>query len=183
MKQSTISPLCWLAVIVTGMLLSSCNSDPLPAPTQTGNNTFGCKINGTPWIPNGSGGFMPTKPIEGGFLSLGSAINYKRTIYIWATSKDKTQVFLFLEEAKTGVFDLNLDTGTRPGALTPRSYGLYRSPDGVDYVTSSAHTGKVTITRVDTATNIISGTFFFEASDAKGNIVKITAGRFDRKDQ
>ena len=178
MKQSTISPLCWLAVIVTGMLLSSCNSDPLPTPTRTGNNTFGCRINGNPWIPDGSGGFMPIKPIEGGFY-LQPGLNDKRVIEIAARSTDKTQVVLFVEEAKIGVYDLNMDTPTR-GALTPRSYGLYRSPAGVDFVTSSTHTGKVTITRADTVADIISGTFFFEASDARGNVVKITAGRFDR---
>lgn len=178
MIQSTTAFFYGLSVIVMGILLSACNSDPLPAPTRTGNNTFGCKINGTPWIPDGSGGFMPIKPITGGFLSI-PGLNYKRTIEIRTRSKDKTQLVLFVEEAKTGVFDLNMDTPTR-GALTPRSYGLYRSPDGVDYVTSSAHTGKVTITRADTVADIISGTFFFEASDARGNVVKITAGRFDR---
>ena len=166
-----------LILLIMGLLLINCNSDLLPDPTRTGSYTFGCKINGKIWIPDGGTGFMPAKPIDGGFYLMGP--NDKRTIYIIATSKDKQQVYLFLDEAKIGSFDLNLNTQTSPASLFPKSYGLYRSADGTDYVTSSHNTGKINITRADTLSGIIAGTFFFTAGSDSGDKVSITEGRFD----
>ena len=120
---------------------------------------------------------MPAKPIGGGFYLMG--ISDKRTIHITATSKGKRQAILFIDEAKIGSFDLNLDTQTSPASLSTESYGLYRSADGVDYVTSALNTGKVIITRADTLSGIISGTFFFTAGSDGGDKVSITDGRFD----
>ena len=163
--------------ICTGFLLVTC-SDPLPQPSRVGNYTFGCKINGKKWIPDGGTGFMPAKPISGGFFLIPSR-GYEAVINIYAVSKDGQRLELYTDEAKIGSFDLNLDTQTSPASLSPESYGLYRSADGVDYVTSALNTGKVIITRADTLSGIISGTFFFTAGSDGGDKVSITDGRFD----
>jgi hypothetical protein len=47
------------------------------------------------------------------------------------------------------------------------------------YLTDSLHTGEVNILKYDG--HIIAGTFWFEAVNSKGKVVKITEGRFDIK--
>lgn len=45
--------------------------------------------------------------------------------------------------------------------------------------TSSTHTGKLTITKLDTVNHIVSGTFWFDILDYQGNLHQIREGRFD----
>ncbi|MBC8151666.1 MAG: hypothetical protein H7Z72_02015 [Bacteroidetes bacterium] len=47
------------------------------------------------------------------------------------------------------------------------------------YVTSSKYTGWVSITKADTATGIVSGTFEFKAATPSGKTVTVSNGRFD----
>lgn len=52
----------WLALLSVALLLLTCkHNDPLPEPTQSGQNTFGCLINGKSYIPDGGRGFMAVK--------------------------------------------------------------------------------------------------------------------------
>jgi len=59
--------------------------------------------------------------------------------------------------------------------------GAYRpnTLDNGEYYTTSSITGELTITRVDTSNSIISGTFWFDAINAEGEVVEIRDGRFD----
>lgn len=69
-------------------------------------------------------------------------------------------------------------------------YDLYEYIDGNYYGgysfnafnptnTSSTHTGKLTITKLDTVNHIVSGTFWFDILDYQGNLHQIREGRFD----
>ena len=165
-------------LLLSGILLFSCG-EKLPKPTQKGANTFGCKINGKKWVPDGGGLFSGIKPIRGGFHEITSFPVYKRGIFLRTSSQDGQDVEFFLNSWKTGKYSLSTDTQSSPGALYPKDYGYYQSANGTTYLTSSRYTGTVTISKADTATGIVAGTFEFTVGDTKGQTVKITDGRFD----
>jgi hypothetical protein len=48
-------------------------------------------------------------------------------------------------------------------------------------MTSNIQTGRVTLTKADTISGVISGTFDFVAATSSGEIVKVSEGRFDIK--
>ena len=167
-----------LTLLSLGLLLMTCKSqvDLLPSATQTGQNIFGCLINGKSYVPNGGNGFMPAKPINGGFLVIYYPI--RLGIYIATYAKDKQRIQLYLNDYTIGKHFLNSDTQTIPASLNHKNYGLYEN-DTTDFVTSSAHTGFINVTKADTATGIIAGTFEFTAATKDGKTVTISNGRFD----
>ena len=157
------------------LLLFSCE-EKLPKPTQDGKNTFGCKIDGKTWIPDGGNGFMPAKPINGGFFKVSTSDN-KSYIYIRTYNKNNESVNFFIEGQTTGTYLLNEDTGFQPNQLYPKNYGYY-DKNGTIYITSKKNVGKVVIDRADKNEGIISGSFEFIVG-AGTSTISITNGRFD----
>lgn len=168
-----------LALLSLCLLLMTCKSqeDMLPSATQTGQNTFGCLIDGKSYVPDGGNGFMPAKPVNGGFLVIYNAAGLG--IYVSTYAKNKQRIELYLNDFRTGRYELNGNTQPIPVSVSPKDYGLYESSEGDDYVTSSKYTGSITITKADTLTHIVSGTFEFEAVSPTGKTVTVSNGRFD----
>jgi Family of unknown function (DUF6252) len=150
--------------------------EKLPKPTETGSYTFGCKINGKSWIPDGGKGFMAQKPIEGGFYN--NVINGKIVIFIFVINKKGEEIEIYLEDEKVGVYLLNKSTGTIPNQLSPLNYATLLVNKS-RYVTNTVNTGKVTITKSDRLnTGILAGTFEFKIK-TNDTTYEITNGRFD----
>jgi hypothetical protein len=160
--------------------------------TQTGANTFGCLIDGQPWIPNSSGGFMGSPAINGGYLGepiftpLDPQGRDKHRVQLRLYKKDGSSMQLYLEKVeKSGRYALNFDTEINPNLVYPRSYGYYSIRNATpatssSYITTSQYTGWVNFTVADTISKKIAGTFEFDAIDRNsGKIIKITQGRFD----
>lgn len=152
----------------------SCSKDRLTRATQTGANTFSCKIDGKVFKPSESSG-----------LSFGSSpitvYNYPYSGFGLVAKHSETenvQIPRFIEIhlpylQSTGIYDL----GVNPYAFYMLSYS-----GGPQYYTNRSHTGQLNITRCDTINKIYSGTFFFKAiDDGTGKIVNVTDGRFDVK--
>ena len=147
----------------------------LPPATQTGAGTFGCMVNGQPWLPvrqgiplemsNPSLGYDAT--FEGGTLTLGGSIYINRK---------------FSEMVSMG--------GRGIGAvgeynLTNSGVRFFFANESEEYISNEngyISTGKLVITKLDKTNNIIAGTFSFtiEKKDT-GNKVTVTDGRFDMK--
>ena len=130
--------------------------DQLPPATQTGENTFGCLLDGESFIP--SGGTNPLdcvyQFVNGGYYFglQGNKRNENNNRILLGISTNNLEI----EENKTY-------------ALA----GLFR-------YTSTEHLGEVTITKLDTVNQIVSGTFWFDiAHPVTGEIVEIREGRFD----
>ena len=171
-----------LLVLVTGLLLGTCSQqEPLPKDTQTGQNTLGCLINGKAYIPDGGKPFSGIKPVNGGFLQMYNPI--RLGINVRCYSQDKQRLTLYLNDYKLGKHPLNRNPGTIPAALyatlDANDYGLYESSEGDAHATSSVHTGYINLTKADTTTGIVSGTFEFQAATLDGKTVYVTNGRFD----
>lgn len=142
----------------------------LPPATQEGKNTFGCKVNGEIWIPNGSFSF----PRLDGY--------YDKGIVSLRAHKDgpaQNDLEAF------GMYHGKIKNGTGTYSMTSVrgevSVSFFKGIGNEDFITDSLHTGYLTITRLDSVNSILAGTFYFDAISDQGNIIKITDGRFDLK--
>lgn len=171
-----------LIIILPFFLFVACKKEieDLPPATQTGAKTFGAKVNGNFWIPQGFGPFPADNLLE--------AIRLGPNFYIrarnFASSPNETEFEIFLKDVTgTGTYQLNTTMG---GRSTAASYGFYLkrniSPIS-EWLTSSTHSGTVNISLLDTTNNIMSGTFQFDAADIFGTAspISVTEGRFDVK--
>lgn len=168
-------------------LFSNCKKD-LPEATQTGENTFGCFVNGKRWIPNGSHGLFVSVPALWGGLRKDSQGQF----YFYLSARKDPSV-LSKEEDAYDDMSLEADPPLRLGEYIFNSAcvncstycpfnrlrfevsGIY----GKCFSTNSTYTGKIIFTRIDTTLRIVSGTFEFSAVTSAGEIIKVTKGRFD----
>lgn len=151
----------------------------LPAATDTGANTFGAKVNGNLWKPQGFGPFPADNLLESAVAG--------NDLQIWArnfaSSPNETEFYLKVKNVTgTGTYLLNQNIPAHP--YPDASYGYYvkrnLTPQN-EWSTSATFTGSVTITKFDPAAKIIAGTFQFNAVSMynTGETIAVTEGRFD----
>ena len=167
--------LCSVALLC----LCSCDSDDdntpqnpvnqLPEATQTGENTFGCLLDGEAFIP-GSG----INPLD----CVYQLINGERFFNLQGNNKDedfnRTRISLStnakeLEEGQT----YQLIDNEEGNAFARFSYNANAT------FTSQNNSGTLTITKLDLTNQIISGYFSFDIIDFEGKLREIRDGRFD----
>ena len=169
-----------IALTLAAFTIISCKKHPnqLPPETQTGAGTFGCLVNGEIFWPAGA-------QLSGGSLQC----NYQ---YV-----DKGYYFILIARNRkisnhirsVGIFtdSLKIEEGSKL-KLLPRKNG---NPSGDYFKAVSAwehelyqtdggsNTGELWIKKLDTINQIVSGTFWFDATDANGQKVEVREGRFD----
>jgi hypothetical protein len=180
--MKNIISLIFLLVIIC---LTSCNNvddnaqnsiDQLPPATQTGANAVGCLVNGEVFLPRQEG------------INPAVVVNYEffEGDFFFSLSFDD-QKGVGLKGVTIGTLRVSLQTGQTyilnknnidDGDFTGGG-GLYTINTQINYYTNSTTTGELTITRIDLSNSIISGTFWFDAINAEGDIVEIREGRFD----
>ena len=162
----------------------------LPPETQTGANTFGCLIDGKPFVPTGTGSFTyPDYPVIGGYIG-SLPVSYGKTNFYISARQPYFSIDLYVRNVdKTGIYPLKFDTNSYPNVSYPKNYGNYTYTTATtstqECITkASTYIGQVEITKADTTNGIVSGKFSFKAiNTATGKIVDITDGRFDVKPQ
>ncbi len=185
-------PALWLLAVT--LATAGCKKDDaeaLPQATQSGANTFGCKVNGEVWVPGGartSSGkpkkfsleYYPNDPAGWNPRLIG---RFVLTAYRENDGHDDAVILAIDSMTALGTYPLNTSTPPYPAQTPYPNHGAYLTsrPAVATYVTGPAHTGSITITRLDTAAHIISGTFSFTAGPYSGttNTVQISDGRFD----
>ncbi|MBX7206524.1 MAG: hypothetical protein K1X81_13955 [Bacteroidia bacterium] len=145
--------------------------DKLPPATAIGANTFGCLMNGKAW-PMGRGGYHYNYIFyELGVLHIHYAIKINEHDPVdnewlsFTTNKIHTPGFYFVPFTyDTDFFSVNYNNVFyRTGAV-----GV---PNGMAYIT---------ISRLDSSNNIVSGTFDFSLYNQEGTKkIKVSSGRFD----
>lgn len=168
-----------LTIIIT---ISCCNKndddtptnpiDQLPPATQTGEQTFGCLINGKAFVPPSFGNNAPSafyQFVDGAY-----------TLGISSRTGGGTE----LKSINIGCLDMPLIEETNYTLLefaTGNYFGEYRIGSGfiLEGSSSISNPGNLTITNYDSENFIISGTFEFTVLDNEGNEINITNGRFD----
>lgn len=175
-----------LIFLLHGMV--ACKDD-LPKPTTSGANTFGCKINGKSWVPEG-GTLSNIEPIVARYQN-----NVLRIAAKTANQKDNINIYIYIKDiTDVGEYPINFNTASPPWGPQNTSYGIY---DHIDktyldpitksygkytfYATNANHPGKVKITRFDKNAKIVSGSFEFTAEELNtpGQLVTLSKGRFD----
>ena len=172
-----------LALAVLALLFSSCkkNVDALPAATQTGANTFGAKVDGKLWVPQGFGAFPANDILEARMSGHDIVINARN----FSSSPNETEFQLTIYNVTapgTYLFNTNV---THPNGAASYGYYVKRNitPQN-EWLTSSIYTGQVNITRIDDVNMIVSGTFEFNAGSIyNSEVLHVTEGRFDVKIQ
>jgi hypothetical protein len=154
----------------------------LPNATETGEGTFGCLLDGKPWVAGiALGIFAPGLwPLDMSYDETGTGRFYNNGWRVAARSypKDSMGEFISISAYK---FD-------KPGLLNWREHKLRSTvflraitPSGfADYYLDTLMPYRVEITKLDTLNNICAGHFEFIAvrSDKKDTI-RVTKGRFD----
>lgn len=147
--------------------------DQLPPATQTGANTAGCLVDGQAFLPN-NGSTLPLvlNYLDGEdfTLGIGNEINNELNRILISKYNIQLQVgqtYLLNQEfgANSSTGEYSIDTASPP------------SPNY--YSTNPEVTGELNITHHDFERAILSGTFWFDAINSEGEIVKIREGRFD----
>src|SRR5688572_24442702 len=155
-----------LLVALLAFSIASCKKDvdELPEPTQTGANTFGAKLNGAFWAPQGFG-IMPTAPlVEARYGGNNSVFINARN---FGSSPTEAEFELHLQNVTgPGTYLLNQSTALYPSQSASYGYFVRRRIRPLnEYITDAQNTGRVEVTKFDQTNNIISGTFEFRAAD------------------
>ncbi|SHE75437.1 hypothetical protein SAMN05444278_10543 [Psychroflexus salarius] len=172
-----------ILLIAIGLTLCCCSNDDdnnngetLPPATQTGANTVGCLVNGEVFLPKSEGinpAVVCNYEYEEGEFYFNLVFSDLRGTGVKTVSVRTSEIALqadstySLDQDNT-IFDSFIGGG-----------GLYGINATNYFYTNSANTGELTITRLDLSNSIISGTFWFDAINDKGDIVEIREGRFD----
>jgi hypothetical protein len=133
--------------------------DQLPPATQTGANTFGCLINGEPFVVSNTSN--QTAIYQGGFLQFGA-----KGIYM-----------VVLDPIEIGINYQFMDLGQ--GQASAKYFEDPNPQLGCHYEYNDTYQGTVRFTKIDTVNYIISGTFEFSSVTDNCENINITNGRFD----
>lgn len=164
------------------LLLAQCkkaDSGPvsaLPPETQTGANTFGCLVNGQPWTPRGNNGFSNYQVdfdpnYRGGEVGIHTYRYDDRSITF------QSLIFGGDSIKQLGRYLLNV----QPRSATFTDSGRPVGCQDYDSRYGSYCRGSMTLTRLDRAAGIVSGTFEFILAQSGCDTIKVTQGRFDKK--
>ena len=166
-----------ILLLLTTLTLSCCNKDDdkptnpvsqLPAETQVGANTFGCLINGEPFVVSNTSN--QTAIYQDGGLLIGGQKNINNNF---------SQVSVFISETSIGEIISENNSYVLNSNTVPKGE-YYIENQNCFYFTSSNYSGSITITKLDNINFIVSGTFEFKSiSDNCEGIIDITNGRFD----
>ena len=171
-------------LFISSLLLFSCKKEvkELPEATQTGAQTFGAKIDGNFWVPQGFGALPANDILESRMAGRNLIINARN----FSSSPIETEFELHINNILApGTYLFNKEV-QHPSSDENYVYYVKRNFTPInEWINSSSHTGSVTITRIDTVALIASGTFQFTLENTSGNgeTKTITDGRFDVKIQ
>jgi hypothetical protein len=166
MGLKKIIPLLFIALLTA---CEGCKDDPapktelekLPLATQEGKNTFGCLVNGKAWVTETS--IDAAAVYQLGILQIYATLNDK-------TSDDSMSFFAFGDRS---IEVLNLAQNPNAGV------GFTYQQANCTYLENDTIKGTLSITKLDEAQLIISGTFEFSTVVSGCDTLKITEGRFD----
>jgi len=161
-------------------LLTQCHKDgpdpatTLPAATQTGANTFGCRVNGEVWLPKGNTGRANSVALydpdpKGAVLNIAT--------YRIDGRQEFMNLFCAPITPQKHVFTIGLPPQTEAIGHYDGFYGDYANNPALTYLK-----GQINLTRVDEQAGVLAGTFWF-SSVRRGSTdtLKVTDGRFDYK--
>jgi len=151
------------------------NKEQLPPATQTGEGTFGCKVNGEVWRPEAPPNI---NELHADYYQDEFFVSAERVL---DNGNLQSSVAIQINSNFEGEKDYKLSS------ISSDIYSTYRNlKQSCNYDTDSFNVGKLTITHFDSSKRIVSGRFQFTAVIKKGkcenDTIRITEGRFDIQD-
>ena len=144
--------------------------DQLPEATQTGENTFGCLLDGEAFIPGGG-----TNPLDCVYQFVDGG-------YYLALQGNRRDDDNNLERISLATNAKELQEGQTYQLLTKDAgnvFGAFFLNATQTFTDGEENTGELKITHLDLTDQTISGTFFFDIVDQNGDLREIREGRFD----
>lgn len=174
--MKTVIPLC----LLISFLFQSCKKEyplptELPPATTVGNNTFGCLINGSIFVPEIRTLTGPDEPSD---LILSPFPTFPD--YYFSIEANR------VDNKTDTVSDAMVIIACR-NVKTKGSYKIFGANviyKGDGYVNDSLLPGAILISRFDSIAHILSGTFYFKARgdySTQKDTLTISDGRFDFK--
>lgn len=152
----------------------------LPPATQSGANTFGCLIDGKPWIADIAPDVLDPalRKLDMSYDETGTGKYYNNNWRLSAKAINDSIDDIIGITARA--FDRNIILNKDANSL--RAYLFYGNRDKFYYIMDATQINKIEITKLDTFHNICSGRFdFFAITSDKSDTIHITEGRFDKK--
>lgn len=159
------------------------DSSSLPPITTTGENTFGCYVNGVLVTPRDGPGGLNGQPAEGMYILAGNSIDKVEYDEIrvrdWKSgTRGIVRIYFEPDLYKLGAGTYMVQS-SREDTPDGKPIVLLTIRLHDEWYNSVAGTGEVNLLRVDSVNRIVSGTFSCEAVADPNNRIKITEGRFD----
>ncbi|MDY7393684.1 hypothetical protein UMM65_00375 [Aureibaculum sp. 2210JD6-5] len=187
-----------LLLLLTGLFTSgSCSDDDefrptLPPITQTGENTFGCYVDGQLLTPRDGTGTLHTQDKGVSYSGSGTGPNYDyNEIKIRDFKTGNMGLFdlhiVDLHETGVGTYTINESNCEDGGDANPniniRIRWFDEKTQTLKWYCSIENGGILIITRYDFENRIVSGTFncTLQNRDDASDIIEIAEGRFDLK--
>lgn len=179
----------FLLSAVAAILLCACKKDnldclpDLPCATQSGENTFGCYINGKPWVTEIAPYVLdPTlHKVEANYDEPNYGQNHYNILQFNATSVDSLLYSFWSMSFSPIITQGELLHGQLQSFRAEAHLELMPSNHMVFYIdTLSPY--EIVITKLDVDKNIVSGKFAFTGiTKDKNDTIRVTEGRFDMK--
>lgn len=173
----------WL-VAIFAFTFFSCERADLPEITEEGKNTFGMLVDGKVWTP-----------FNLSIMSQGLSVSYYMnsstlTISAYNSLRVESTHFYFSDIVGPGdyYFDCGSDIPDSVSLFDNCRTGFYKdiSTDNKlvnNFVLINKNESNLHLTKLDTISKIVSGTFSVNLYNCNGNMLEITNGRFDVKYQ
>ena len=156
--------------------------EKLPPATQTGANTAGCLVNGVAFLPKG---YLVTGNLVCNYIDGKDFILHNSERIVQGSSDNIRSIAVVSENQNlhdnVGVtFQLGQDNNNGNSKFGSYIINAVAYPDPNHYSTTSIIKGELKITHHDFNNAILSGTFWFDAINSNGEIIKVREGRFDK---
>ena len=155
--------------------------DALPPATQEGKGTFGCLVNGEVFLPKGN---FSNSPITCAYQYSSIEKGYYFILTIANIGNSYTNTLQLLTDSikfdQNSIYKLQIHKLNSKGVAFARYVNSNNSNFKEDkYNTDGNSSGELQITKLDENQQIISGTFWFDAVNDRGEKVEVREGRFD----
>ena len=154
----------------------------LPPATQTGQNTFGCLVNGKAWVAQNKDCFPYCDPSfklyyesdRGGYISLDA-------VYKNSEKKIDQYIGIGMDSARSKRLFEYSNFKEHLGFIYSNEQNLGQCKIIKSLDNGISTNGSIILTKFDLQSGIISGTFEFTLFKPGCDTIKVTDGRFDKK--
>lgn len=159
-------------LFIVFLCIISCTPEVIPDESNSGDNKFGCAIDGEVWLPNSLIGFSK---LESEYLTI-----YKELRIDARNSLSDDKFYLVINDLTSiGQTKFSTRSVTSNLCIDSTRYNTFEAICNQYYKLLENSNNIVSISRIDIEAGIVSGTFSCDLINENGEIKKIRDGVFD----